>query len=164
MGKSLVETVMGAVVLAIAAFFLVFAYTSSDLKPVAGYQVTAKFGSVGSLTEGSDVRIGGVKVGSVVRQSIDPKDYRALVTMTILGTIKLPDDTVALVTSDGLLGGKYLRLQIGNSAANIAPGGVIKQTKDALSLEEILGKAIFLLSDDEKPKQPSPEPPKEPNK
>ncbi|MGE0735779.1 MAG: MlaD family protein [Alphaproteobacteria bacterium] len=90
MGKSLVETVMGAVVLAIAGFFLVFAYTSSDLKPVAGYQVTAKFGSVGSLTEGSDVRIGGVKVGSVIRQSIDPKDYRAVVTMTILSTISCP--------------------------------------------------------------------------
>jgi len=84
--------------------------------------------------------------------------------MTILSTIKLPDDTVALVTSDGLLGGKYLRLMVGSSATNVAPGGTLKQTKDALSLEEMLGKAIFLLSEDEKPKAPEKAPAKEPEK
>ena len=154
MGKNLVETVMGAVVLAIAGFFLVFAYLSSDLRPVSGYALTAKFNSVGALTVGSDVRIGGVKIGSVTAQRIDPKDYRALITMTVASDIKLPDDTVASVTGDGLLGGKYLRLKVGRSKTVLAPGGRIKKTKDALSIEELLGKAIFLLTEPDKPKSP----------
>ncbi len=147
MGGKLVESVMGAVVLAIAGFFLVFAYTSTDLRPVKGYQLTARFNSVGALAAGADVRIGGVKIGSVVRQHIDPKDYRAVVVFTVRDDIKLPSDTVASVASEGLLGGKYLRLKVGHAKTMLASGGVLKKTRDALALEELLSRAIFLLAE-----------------
>ena len=153
MGRNLVETVMGAVVLIIAGFFLIFAYNSSDLRPVAGYQLRARFNSIEGLQVGSDVRIGGVKVGSVTRQDLDPVQFQAVVTMTIKQSVQVPSDTVASVTGDSLLGGKYLKLEPGPSKAMIAHGGEITKTKDALVLEQVLGRIIFLLGEGDQPKK-----------
>jgi len=148
MGRNLVETVMGAVVLLIAGFFLVFAYDSSDLKPVRGYAVTAKFNSIAGLDPGSDVRVGGVKVGSVVDMRLDPEDYRAVVTLNIIDSVKLPVDTAVSITGDGLLGGKYVDLKPGRSKTMVAVNGQLAKTKDVVAVEELLAKAIFLLSDE----------------
>ncbi len=153
MGGRFAETAIGAFVLVIAGWFLYFAYTSADLRPVAGDLFAAKFNSVGGLAPGNDVRIGGVKVGSVIGQRIDTADFRAVVTFTVRAEIKLPDDTVAAITSDGLLGGKYLRLEAGRSDKKLAPGATLTQTRDALALEDLLGKAIFLLTDEPKEKK-----------
>ena len=111
MKRNVIETVLGGVVLVIAGLFLVFAYLGSDVRPVKGYKLIAKFNAIDGLTVGSDVRIGGVKIGSVVDQRIDTKDYRAVVTLTILPSVKLPTDTVARITSNGLLGSKYVKLE-----------------------------------------------------
>lgn len=148
MGRGAVETVMGAVVLLIAGFFMIFAWTSTDLESVAGNEYRARFGSVGALRPGNDVRLGGVKVGTVLRQRIDPATYRAEVVFTVRPAIRLPEDTIATVTSDGLIGGKYLRLVVGTSTKKLAAGAVLKKTRDALSVEELLARAIFLLSED----------------
>ena len=150
MNRRFAETAVGAVVLAIAVWFLVFAYNSGDFRPVAGYSLSAKFNSVGGLAPGNDVRIGGVKVGSVLAQRIDPADYRAIIVFSVRNDLKLPDDTVAAITSDGLLGGKYLRLEPGRSTTMLAANGTLKNTRDALSLEDMLGRAIFLLSEGDK--------------
>lgn len=147
MNRRFAESAVGALVLVIAAWFLVFAYNSGELRPVSGYTLNAKFGGVGGLAPGNDVRIGGVKVGSVIEQRIDPNDFRAIVTFTVRNDLKLPDDTVAAITSDGLLGGKYLRLEPGHSATMLAANATLKTTRDALSLEDMLGRAIFLLSE-----------------
>jgi len=148
MRRSIIETVLGAMVLLVAAVFLIFAYTSSDLKPVLGYQVTARFNSIDGLTVGSDVRIGGVKVGSVVAQEIDQEAYQAVVDFTVRPEIRLPEDTQVSVTSSGLLGGKYLKLDPGNADDMVSNGGELRNTKDVISLEELLGKVIFLVTDE----------------
>jgi phospholipid/cholesterol/gamma-HCH transport system substrate-binding protein len=155
MTKRVAETLIGALVLAVAGWFLWYAYRSADVRPVAGTPHTARFNSVGGLASGSDVRIGGVKVGSVTGLVVDAKDYRAVATFTVRADIKLPVDTVAAVTGDGLLGGKYLRLEPGRAAETPA-GGELKQTRDALALEELLGKAIYLLTEDGAPKDKKP--------
>ena len=147
MGHRLIETVMGAVVLAVAALFLVFAWNTADLRPVEGYVLKASFASVGGLAPGSDVRIGGVKVGSVTGQRIDPESYRAEIDFTVRNGLELPADTEASVTSDGLLGGKYLRLVPGASEQRLTPGSSLEKTRDALALEELLARAIFLLAE-----------------
>ena len=150
MNRRFAETAIGAVVLVIAAWFLFFAYSSSEFRPVKGYALSAKFNSVGGLAQGNDVRIGGVKIGSVLEQRIDPGDFRAIVVFSVRSDLKLAEDTVAAITSDGLLGGKYLRLEPGRAQATLASGATLKNTRDALSLEDMLGRAIFLLSEGDK--------------
>ncbi len=148
MKRNVIETVLGAVVLLVAGVFLAFAYSSADLRPIAGYKITARFNAVDGLTVGSDVRVGGVKIGSVVGQSIDLESYQAVVVMSLRPDISLPDDSVASVSSEGLLGGKYIRLDPGGSEKHLADGSELAETKDIVSLEEMLGKVIFLVTDE----------------
>ena len=148
MRRSVIETVLGAVVLLVAGIFFFFAYTSSDIKPTVGYEIQARFNAIDGLTVGSDARIGGVKVGTVTDMAIDQTTYQAVTTLTIESQIKLPDDTQAVISSDGLLGGKYVRLEPGKSEKRIAEGGELTNTKDVVSLEELLGKVIFLVTDE----------------
>lgn len=148
MKRNVIESVLGGVVLFVAGLFLVFAYLGSDIRPIQGYEVTAKFNAIDGLTVGSDVRIGGVKVGSVVGQTIDTKDFRAVVKLAILSEVSLPSDTLASVTSAGLLGNKYINLEPGGAKEKIAGGAEIKRTKDVISMEELLGKVIFLVTDE----------------
>ncbi len=148
MTRNVIETVLGAVVLVVAGLFLAFAYSTTDIRPVTGYSVTARFNAVDGLTEGSDVRVGGVKIGSVVAQSVDMTDFRAVIRMTIRPDIRLPDDSVATVSSEGLLGGKYIRIDPGASTTMLAHNGEFASTRDIISLEEMLGKVIFLVTDE----------------
>ena len=109
-GRNMIETVMGAVVLAVAAIFLAFAYNHSSLRTVSGYEVSARFDRVDGVTAGTDVRISGIKIGTVIDQRLDTDRYLAIVRMSIDPRVKLPTDTVAEVASEGLLGGRYLEL------------------------------------------------------
>jgi phospholipid/cholesterol/gamma-HCH transport system substrate-binding protein len=143
---------MGGVVLLVAGFFLVFAYSLADLGAVKGYTVQASFLSVGGLANGGEVRINGIKVGSVIDQAIDPASFNAVVHMSIRPDIHLPVDTVAAIASDGLLGGKFVKLDPGHSGQTIAPGGTIANTKNFKSLEEMVGEIIFLATDSGAPK------------
>jgi phospholipid/cholesterol/gamma-HCH transport system substrate-binding protein len=143
MTGNVIETVMGAVVLVVAALFLFFAYTTSQVRAVQGYQLTAQFERVGSLRDGSDVRIAGVKVGSVVSETLDPKTFLASVRMNIDPAYKLPKDTVAEIVSNGLLGEQYMSLVPGGAEQPLPPGAQIKYTQSPVSLENLIGQMIF---------------------
>jgi phospholipid/cholesterol/gamma-HCH transport system substrate-binding protein len=143
MHRNVIETIMGGVVLIIAVTFLTFAYTSSNTGSVSGYLVTAKFNSVNGLARGSDVRLSGIKVGSVVDTALDPQDYTAVVSLSITDAVKLPTDTSARILSDGLLGGNYLELQPGADEAMIAAGGRIPVTQDPVNIVDLLGRFVF---------------------
>src|SRR5277367_1772291 len=110
MSRNVIETVMGAVVLVIAAVFLFFAYSTSQVRAVSGYSLTAKFDKIEGIREGGDVRISGIKVGSIVSETLDPTTYLAIVKLNVNPMFKLPEDTVAEILSSGLLGDKYLAL------------------------------------------------------
>jgi phospholipid/cholesterol/gamma-HCH transport system substrate-binding protein len=143
MRGNVIETVMGAVVLVAAALFLVFAYKTSQLRTVSGYEVTADFSRVDGIHQGSDVRISGVKIGTVLAEDLDPKTFLATIRMSIDPVIQLPEDTVAAVTSSGLLGDKYMSLTPGGSDKNIPAGGKIAYTQSSVSLESMIGQMIF---------------------
>lgn len=167
MGRNLIETIMGAVVLAVAAFFLAFAYTHANVKKIEGYEVTATFASVGGLDTGADVKINGIKVGTVLAQSLDPVTYDAVVKLSVAHGIKLPADTQASISSEGLLGGKFVKLTPGKSQAMIAAGGALGPSKNFKSIEEMVGQLIFLATADNQPTgqpagQPQPPAPAEP--
>ena len=130
MGKNLIETLMGAVVIAVAAIFMMFAYSKADVGAVDGYIVKAKFDRVDGINVGGDVRLSGIKVGTVVSLSIED-------------SIKLPTDTSAACTSSGLLGDKYLNLSPGADEQMIAAGGEIETTQGCIDLFALLGQMIF---------------------
>jgi phospholipid/cholesterol/gamma-HCH transport system substrate-binding protein len=143
MTGNVIETVMGGVVLVVAAFFLFFAYSTSQLRAVQGYEVTAQFERIDGVREGGDVRIAGVKVGSILAQTLDPKTFLATLRISVDPAYKLPDDTVAEIVSAGLLGDRYLALVPGGADQTIPPGGRIKYTQSPVSLENLIGQMIF---------------------
>lgn len=147
MNKKPVETIMGIVVVFVAAFFLYFAYQVSDLQVVKGYEVTAKFLKVGGLNVGSDVRINGIKVGTVVAQKLDTQDYIAEVKMSIAPDIMLPKDSVVAIVSDGLVGDKFIRIEPGKDKETVVNGDVMTNTKDFKTLEDMVGEIIFMVTD-----------------
>ncbi|MCG5239577.1 outer membrane lipid asymmetry maintenance protein MlaD [Azospirillum doebereinerae] len=151
MRRNVIETVLGGVVLAVAAVFLAFAYKSADLRKVEGYALTANFSSITGLQSGADVRISGVKVGSVSALTLDPKSYQAVVHLSLDNTVKLPRDTAAVIASESLLGGKFLSLEPGGDPDTIKPNGRIEYTQSTPGLEQLLGQVIFSLQSMSKP-------------
>ena len=150
MKTNLLEVVMGAVVLLACAVFAIFAYNMGRCHPTEGYEVIAKFDRIDGLRSGSDVRIGGVKVGNIKVISLDPETYLAVVHISLPHHIKLPQDTAAEVASEGLLGGKFLALLPGGEEVLIEPGGEIRHTQSSVSLEALIGQFIFNSAQEKK--------------
>jgi phospholipid/cholesterol/gamma-HCH transport system substrate-binding protein len=156
MGRSLIETLMGVLVLAVAGLFVVFAYNTTSIRTVGGYDVIAKFPRVDGLSRGADVRLSGIKVGTVVDQRLEPETFLAVVRMNIDSGIRLPADTVAQVASEGLLGGNFVALVPGGDDRVIAAGGEIKYTQPPVNLVQLLGRFMFSPGE----KEPAPATPK----
>jgi phospholipid/cholesterol/gamma-HCH transport system substrate-binding protein len=143
MTRNLLETLLGAIVLIVAIVFLGFAYSASQLGDESGYELVAQFDRVDGLQRGSEVRIGGIKVGTVVDQTLDPQTYRAQVRFTIREDIEVPADSSVAVASDGLLGGKYLSLVPGGDVEMLAAGDEVALTQSAINFEDLIGHFIF---------------------
>lgn len=144
MKKNPVETILGFFVLIFAGVFLFFAASKVDTKAIKGYNLTANFMKVGGLEVGSDVRISGIKVGSVLSTKLNQETYTADVVLSIDETIKLPEDTIAAIADVGMMGGKYVRLEPGKSHELLKNGGRITNTQNYKSLEDSISEFIFL--------------------
>lgn len=145
--KKPVETIMGLVVLLIALLFLIFAYNVSDLQVVKGYNLSAEFMKVGGLSIGSDVRINGIKVGTVTSQNLNNEDYTVKVTFSISSDVKLPKDSTVAIVSDGLMGDKFVKIEPGKSKEFLEDGDSFTKTKDFKTLEDMVGEIIFMVTD-----------------
>ncbi|MBB5372904.1 outer membrane lipid asymmetry maintenance protein MlaD [Acidocella aromatica] len=157
MSRRLPELLTGFAVIAAAAVFLAYALLSTGEVSTGGYALTARFGSVGGLTVGSDVKIGGVIVGHVANETLDPVTYAAIVRLNINNGIKIPDDSSASITSDGLLGGVYVAVSPGGSNTMLAPGSAFPVTQSAINVQDLIGKFIFSMggSSSKSPAPPS---------
>jgi phospholipid/cholesterol/gamma-HCH transport system substrate-binding protein len=137
------ETLMGFLVLVLAAGFLVYSLSVGDVGGKAGgYELTAKFGQVGSLAPGASVSVAGVKVGTVSQITLDPKTYLAVTRLNLDPTVKLPSDSTAKITSDSLLGGVHVAIAPGGAADDIKPGGEIENTQGAVDLFGLIGSVM----------------------
>jgi phospholipid/cholesterol/gamma-HCH transport system substrate-binding protein len=136
------------VVVAVAVLFVIFAYDEADLKTVEGYAISAKFDRIDGIRRGSDVRMSGIKIGTVTGQALDPETYLAVVQLNIDTSIKLPMDTSAAITSDGLLGDKYMALSPGGDDEMIPAGGEIETTQGSIDLFSLVGQMIFSQTGD----------------
>jgi len=141
--NNMFEAVIGAVVLAVAAVFLVVAFGTANVGTVRGYEVLARFDRVDGLNMGADVRMSGIKIGSITGQTLDPKTFLAEVRMSIDAAVKLPVDSSAQIISDGLLGSKFLAIIPGGDDQTIRPGGLISYTQSPIILENLIGQLIF---------------------
>lgn len=144
MKKNPVETILGFFVLIFTGVFLFFAASKVDTKAIKGYNVTANFLKIGGLEVGSDVRISGIKVGSVLSTVLDAENYTANVILSIDNAVKLPIDTVAAISDVGVMGGKYISLEPGKSQALLKNNDLISHTKNYKSLEDNISEFIFL--------------------
>jgi phospholipid/cholesterol/gamma-HCH transport system substrate-binding protein len=145
--RGIAEVLTGSVVLVAAAGFLGFAVMHSGQRTTgAGYDLVASFDHIDGLNVGADVKIAGVKVGSVTGARIDPQTFQAIVTLNLASAIQLPKDSSAEIDSESLLGGKYMSLTPGGDETMLKPGGKIAITQSAVSLEQLLGKFIFSIT------------------
>lgn len=148
MKSNLVEAVIGAMVLALAGGFFYFTYNRTDFGTVSGYELTARFDRIDGIDIGSDVRIAGIKVGSVLSSEIDTENYQAIVHLSVTRELRLPTDTFVRVASEGLLGGSYLLLDAGGMDEFLEDGDEIEFTESAMDLQSMIGQAIFSAADD----------------
>lgn len=140
MSESTTEVLTGALVVVAAGGFLVYATQFADIGGggAGTYEITATFSSVQGVGIGTDVRLGGVKVGTVSALDLNPQTFRAETTFSIEDEIVLPDDTAAMIASEGLLGGSFVELLPGGSPFNLEPGGEIVETQSSVSLIQLL--------------------------
>ena len=148
MQRNMLETVMGAIVLLTAVAFVSLAYEAANIRGTDGYELEAEFGATGGLSVGDDVRISGIKVGRIARQELDPVTYAARIVMSLDERIRIPADSSARITAASLFGGNYLELIPGADEDMMQPGEVIYDTRDPVSLTDILGKAVFSAAND----------------
>ncbi|MFT6106341.1 MAG: phospholipid/cholesterol/gamma-HCH transport system substrate-binding protein [Rickettsiales bacterium] len=143
MKNNLFEVIVGTFVLACAVYFFFFSFNKSGISTSATYQISAIFNSIDGVSSGSDVKIAGVKIGSIAGEKIDPITYRAILSLDINKNIKIPSDSSAKILSSGLLGGKYVGIEIGAEEEMLEEGGKIQFTQSGVNFEELLGKFIF---------------------
>ncbi|MGC6471333.1 MAG: outer membrane lipid asymmetry maintenance protein MlaD [Parvibaculales bacterium] len=143
MKNNLIETLVGTAVLALAAIFVIYGYSVTNMAPRQGYVLSASFDRVDGLSIGSDVRMSGIKVGTVIEQTLNPETFYAEVKLQINDEILLPDDTSAKITMEGLLGGNYISLTPGGSLDNLENGDELIYTQGSVDLIGLVSQALF---------------------
>ncbi|NNK79053.1 MAG: outer membrane lipid asymmetry maintenance protein MlaD [Litoreibacter sp.] len=144
MSESMREVVAGAGVVAVAAGFLVYASGMIGLDGASngGYPLTASFRSANGVNIGSDVRLAGVKIGTVTDLNLNETTFRADATFSVKDDILIPDDSAISISSEGLLGGNFVEIIPGGSPINLDPGEEIVDTQSSVSLVSLLMKFV----------------------
>jgi phospholipid/cholesterol/gamma-HCH transport system substrate-binding protein len=134
------EIALGGAVLAVAIAFAAFAVqsTGTRLSGASGYELSASFRSAEGVRPGTEVRIGGVRVGTVSAMALDPESFRARVSVLIDQNLSLPDDSTIQVASEGLLGGTFIEILPGGSPFDLEPGQMFQDTQSAVSLVQLM--------------------------
>lgn len=143
------EALIGLLVVLLAIWFTWFAWTQSGGGVKSGAtRVTAIFPNVGGVNVGTDVRVAGLKVGTVTDQELDAQSYQVKVTLALDPKVKIPVDSSAAVTSEGLLGSTYVALLPGGSTTPLKEGDVITDTQGAVDLMGLVGQFINRSGDE----------------
>jgi len=155
--NNIAETIIGAIVVVVAVAFLAFAYMRTGTGSLSGYEINARLPKVDGLGVGTDVRLAGVKIGSVTNLVLDPKTYLVTVHMNVRSDIRIPADSSVLVTSAGILGSSYLSITPGGDDKMMAAGDFFESAQGAVDVMGLVGR--FMGGDTGSkpaPKQPPP--------
>ena len=143
MAENTVEIVTGGLVLAVAVGFVIYAGQATGFsRSPDSYPLKASFRSVEGVALGSDVRLAGVKIGSITAMDLNPATFFADATISVKQGILLPEDSAILISSEGLLGGNFIEILPGGSPVNLEPGAEIEDTQGAVSLISLLLKFV----------------------
>lgn len=144
MSENVTEVLTGGGVLAVAAGFLIYMAQVGGIGVGhgGGATYTASFRSAEGIGIGTDVRLAGVKVGSVLDMHLDAATFRAETLLAVQDDVELPDDTAVVISSEGLLGGSFVEILPGGSPENLAPGSEIEDTQGAVSIVQLLLKFV----------------------
>lgn len=143
MSEHTTEVLVGAGVLAAAVGFVLYAGQVSGFSGSSStYPLSASFRSLEGVSVGTDVRLAGVKVGTVSEVSLNPETYRADTTVSLQTGIEVPDDSAIVISSEGLLGGNFVEIVPGGSPFFYAAGDTIEDTQGAVSLVSLLLKFV----------------------
>ncbi len=143
MSENKTEVVVGGAVLAVAIGFVVYAgQVTGFTERSTGYPLSASFRSLEGVTVGTDVRLAGVKIGTVTGIELNPQTFRADTTFSVKNGIDIPDDSAVAVASEGLLGGNFVEIVPGGSPFNFGPGDEIEDTQGSVSLVSLLMKFV----------------------
>ncbi len=143
MAENTTEVLVGAAVLAAAIGFAVYAGQVAGLSRAGDtYTLSASFRSLEGVGVGSDVRLAGVKIGTVEQVTLNPETYRADTRVALDRGIEIPDDSAIVISSEGLLGGNFVEIVPGGSPFSFEPGDEILDTQGAISLVALLLKFV----------------------
>ena len=142
------DFIIGTFVILCAGLFFLNSFKSTKVSDSDGYFLIAKFDNINGISGGSDVKISGVKIGTVIDQFIDEKTFRATIKFSINDKIKLPSDSSAKIVSDGLLGSKFLEINPGSQEDLLNEGDELIFTQSSVNFEDLL--ARFMFSDKKK--------------
>lgn len=135
---------IGAAVCVIVPVLLAVFFTGDvRTKQVQGFELTAYYNRVDGISVGAKVLLAGIQVGQVTRQEFDAEGQQAILTFLIRDGIKLPNDTVAMIVSDGLMGSKFIKLEPGGEIDLLQPGDVFTYVQDAVLVESVLEKIVL---------------------
>ena len=147
MKQNVLETLTGFVVLIIAFSFFWYSYTTNNFSTSnSGYILHAGFQNIDGIAKGADVKIAGVKIGTVDSFTLEKDTYYALLNLKLNDDVEIPSDSTAIVSTSGLLGGKYIRINPGAADDNLKQGGKIKYTQSSLNIEDLIGKLMYSLT------------------
>ena len=141
------ETFVGAIVIILAVSFLFYSFSITDNNTDGTYKINATFDRIDGIQIGSDVRLSGIKVGSVVKSSLNQSTYEANLVLIIDNSINIPDDSSAKITMDGLLGSNYISIEPGGSDIYLIENDYILYTQGSIDLIGLVGEALFSVED-----------------
>lgn len=148
-----IEIAVGIFVAIGIAALLVLAFNVSNVNTLGGsntYTVTANFDNISGLKERSSVAIAGVNIGRVVKITVDPETFEAVVEMKLDNTFnEIPVDSSAGIYTAGLLGEKYVGIEVGGAPDFLEERSEIRLTQSSVVLEKLIGQFLFSKSQED---------------
>ncbi len=141
------ETFIGAIVIILAVSFLFYSFSITDNNSEGTYKIKGTFNRIDGIQIGSDVRLSGIKIGSVAKSSLNQTTYEADLVLVIDDSIYIPDDSSAKITMDGLLGSNYISIEPGGSDIYLTENDYLLYTQGSIDLIGLVGEALFSVEE-----------------
>lgn len=144
MQKNYIESFLGLCIVILTGALLWVFFEKNDVRTNEDLlSVTAYFQSVAGVSKGTDVKLGGVKVGRILDVKLDPESLTPLLVIGLNKAYKIPKDSSFAVKSEGIMGGKFISIEIGPDEDSVSEGQIFYNNQSSLDLESIISQVVF---------------------